>query len=98
MTPRDFTYWLQGFAEIHKRAPTADEWQVITDHLQLVFDKQTPDRSPTKTEDKSPFDFDEILKQPGQIPGKPFDPFHPYEVTCSDDVFCTTEKACYRMG
>jgi len=110
MTPRDFTYWLQGFAEIHGRAPTADEWRVITDHLQLVFSKETPDRGTSpKDEIKGPFDidFDKILKreqdrrdnQPGQIPGNPFSP---YEVTCSvspPDVFCsTTEKACYRMG
>jgi len=42
MEPRDFTYWLQGFAELNPEPPTADQWQVIKDHLALVFKKETP--------------------------------------------------------
>lgn len=43
MTPENFAYWLQGFAEIaDKKAPNDKEWQIIKDHLQLVFDKKTP--------------------------------------------------------
>lgn len=42
MTSRDFVYWLQGFAEINSEdmdgsAPTAKQWQVIKNHLNLVF-------------------------------------------------------------
>ena len=42
MTAENFTYWLQGFAEINKQAPTEEQWKIIKDHLQLVFKKETP--------------------------------------------------------
>lgn len=44
MTPEQFCYWLQGFAEIHQMQPTGQEWVIIMDHLAKVFDKQTPSR------------------------------------------------------
>ena len=46
MTPENFTYWIQGFFEISD-AKKLDETQVqiIKDHLDLVFNKVTPDRS-----------------------------------------------------
>jgi hypothetical protein len=46
MTAEQFTYWLQGFMEV-ANPTTLDETQtqIIKDHLALVFDKQTPDRS-----------------------------------------------------
>lgn len=44
MTPEQFAYWLQGYAEISGKQPTESEWQVIKDHLQTVFNKVTPDR------------------------------------------------------
>jgi hypothetical protein len=51
MTPDQFTYWLQGFAEINQEAPTKEQWEVIKDHLQLVFKKETPVYNrPTKGE------------------------------------------------
>jgi hypothetical protein len=64
MTPENFTYWLQGFFEISD-AKKLDETQVqiIKDHLDLVFNKVTPDRSestlkefkwPTKEENSNP--------------------------------------------
>ena len=44
MTPENFVYWLQGYAEINGGTPpTAQAWQMICDHLKLVLDKQTPD-------------------------------------------------------
>lgn len=42
MTPEQFTYWLQGFAELTPDAPSAAQWQAIRDHLALVFEKKTP--------------------------------------------------------
>lgn len=42
MTPEQFAYWLQGFAEIHNSTPNTQEWQVIKDHLATVFKKVTP--------------------------------------------------------
>ena len=48
MTPRDFVYWLNGYlelgdAEISGIPPL--QVQMIQDHLKLVFQKETPDRS-----------------------------------------------------
>lgn len=42
MTPSDFAYWLQGFAELSDGAPSEEQWTQIRDHLNLVFDKVTP--------------------------------------------------------
>lgn len=47
MTPEQFAYWLQGFAEIHTEPPTVAQWQVIRDHLAALFVKVTPDRVPS---------------------------------------------------
>ncbi len=44
MTAEQFAYWLQGYSEIASEAPTAEQWQVIQDHLATVFDKVTPYR------------------------------------------------------
>lgn len=49
MTSRDLVYWLQGFAEIHGEPPTAEQWKVIKNHLNMVFvheiDPSMPDPS-----------------------------------------------------
>lgn len=46
MSPESFTYWLQGFVELTEtEAISEKQWLVIKDHLKLVFDKKTPDRS-----------------------------------------------------
>jgi hypothetical protein len=42
MTPEQFAYWLQGFAELQKKPPTVAQWQTIQDHLHTVFHKVTP--------------------------------------------------------
>jgi hypothetical protein len=44
MTTENFCYWLQGFAEVNRKAPTGEQWEIIKDHLSLVFNKVTPDR------------------------------------------------------
>lgn len=43
MTPENFVYFLQGFAEVHGECPTQEQWNNIKSHLKLVFDKRTPD-------------------------------------------------------
>lgn len=46
MTPERFCDWLQGFVEIQDSEYVTDkQWLVIKDHLKLVFDKKTPDRT-----------------------------------------------------
>lgn len=42
MTPEQFCYWMQGFAELGGTPPTPEQWKSMTDHLALVFDKKTP--------------------------------------------------------
>lgn len=46
MNEKEFCYWLQGYVEINGSVPSEKEWQIIKDHLQLVFNKVTPDRFP----------------------------------------------------
>jgi len=53
MTSRDFCFWLQGYFEIDSALDPditnglpAEKVRIIKDHLQLVFEKVTPDRNP----------------------------------------------------
>ena len=50
MTAEQFTYWLQGYLEIENpdNIPL-NQTQIIKDHLNLVFNKVTPDRETTPT-------------------------------------------------
>jgi hypothetical protein len=45
MTPEQFAYWLQGFAELQNvdKPPTEEQWRVIKAHLRQVFIKVTPE-------------------------------------------------------
>lgn len=84
MTAEQFTYWLQGFMEMGQ--PTelnANQVQIIKDHLKLVFDKQTPDRTQEPDIDW----FPSIDPKPGQThpytgPDWGWKP-NPYTVTCT---------------
>jgi hypothetical protein len=43
MTEQQFTYWLQGFAELSgDTPPTKAQWKSIREHLATVFVKVTP--------------------------------------------------------
>ncbi len=42
LAPESFAYWLQGFCELHKEAPTPEQWEIIKHHLELVFTKIHP--------------------------------------------------------
>lgn len=45
MTPEAFAYWLQGFLEVgNPESISRTQIQIIQDHLDLVFNKVTPDR------------------------------------------------------
>lgn len=55
MTPEQFAYWLQGFAELNQATPTERQWTVIQDHLAQVFNKQTPVRDPEQKPPKHNF-------------------------------------------
>ena len=44
MTTEQFAYWLQGFSEIHGAPPSAEQWEMIKEHLQTCFVKVTSDK------------------------------------------------------
>jgi len=63
MTPEQFIYWMQGFAELTETKTISEkQWTVIKDHLALVFDKQTPDRVALRPEDLTPEELREFQK------------------------------------
>jgi len=43
MTPEQFVYWLQGFAELdeYNSPPSKEQWKSIKEHLALTFNKVT---------------------------------------------------------
>jgi hypothetical protein len=46
MTPENFTYFLQGYFEISGATYLSEtQTQIVKDYLDLVFKKDTPDRS-----------------------------------------------------
>ena len=55
MEAMQFAYWLQGFAELNDKAPTAEQWKSIREHLQLVFTKVTPPLVQTNPFHSTPF-------------------------------------------
>ena len=43
MTPENFAYWLKGWVELQNPTEiTKEQLQIIQDHLNLVFRKETP--------------------------------------------------------
>lgn len=92
MTPERFCDWLQGFVELTETDSISDkQWLVIKDHLKLVFDKKTPDRSKEELEYISkvitpsspmPTDFKKLSDLIGKEVnwGPDFKP--PYMITC----------------
>ena len=50
MNEREFCYWLQGFFELGGQDVvdlSAEQVQIVKDHLALVFKKVTPDKKHT---------------------------------------------------
>jgi hypothetical protein len=59
MTPEQFAYWLQGYAELTPNTPpNTEQWKNIRERLATVFHKVTP-----------PLSVPSILGQPNQIGG-----------------------------
>jgi hypothetical protein len=55
MTPEQFCYWIQGFAELNgDTVPSKEQWQAVRDHLKTVFKKETPEL-PAILRDRDPF-------------------------------------------
>jgi hypothetical protein len=72
LTPENFCYWLNGFAELTPEPPTTEQWKSIKEHLALVFTKATP-KAPGN--DGAPSILDEIFKP---RPPKPDDSGAPF--------------------
>ena len=69
MNSESFTYWLQGFVELSDTDTISEkQWLMIKDHLKLVFDKKTPNRSPSYQEV-----VDALRPKPIDIVNKQFD-------------------------
>lgn len=41
MDSTQFCYWLQGYVELGGKPPTKEQWEVVKEHLGLVFNKVT---------------------------------------------------------
>ena len=79
MNSETFCFWLQGFIELSDTdggSPHISEkqWLMIKDHLKLVFDKKTPDRT----------DFGHLFDRPKPVDliGKQFDWVTAPVITC----------------
>jgi hypothetical protein len=77
MTPEQFAYWLNGFAELSPMPPSQEQWQSIREHLATVFKKVTPPvAGPVMTTPVKGTDWEEIFS-------KGISPFGP--VICRGD-------------
>lgn len=72
MTPEQFCYWLQGFAELHEAPPGCEQWQSIREHLATVFNKVTPQMP-------QPLTIKEQLDKLRKETPAPFNPFNPFD-------------------
>lgn len=93
MNESTFVYWLQGFVEIANTDTISEkQWQIIKDHLKLVFDKKTPDRNEIgidpieiKPNSTGPVNWKRVSDLIGKEVkfNEQYKP--PYEVTCKAD-------------
>jgi len=72
MTPEQFAYWMQGFAELNALPPSPEQWQSIREHLALVFEKKTPEFKPDPNKGIPP-QFREFRPSPGWDVGRAHD-------------------------
>lgn len=43
MKPESFVHYIRGFAETNSNPPTVEQWRVIANRLESVFEKRTPE-------------------------------------------------------
>lgn len=87
MDEKSFCMWLQGFVEMNPNAMiTHTQWEILKDHLKLVFKKETPYRG--NAPGISPvYGISPVHQQPIQAVPYPFDSAVPYfpdpmKITC----------------
>lgn len=74
MTPEEFCRWLKGYAELAGDGAvilTAVQWKIVKDHLNLVYNKVTPER---RYEPITLPNLDENTKTLPYYPHQPFVP------------------------
>ena len=100
MNYEQFAIWLHGFLEISNAEEiNKEQTQIIKDHLALLFEKKTPDRSKKKEEDslehfkklaeewekRHPKDIDYPKYPPfAPMPMPTYPGFDPHKIICSD--------------
>ena len=86
MNYEQFAIWLHGFLEISNvESIDQNQTQIIKDHLALLFEKKTPDRSEKNKSDVS----EELKEKYSEFHVPCFNPRHypvPPPVTCDVDL------------
>lgn len=80
MTPQDFAYWLKGFLELSNTTKLSEaQVAMISEHLDLVFDKRTSDREVLEENIKIKKELEELRNElaPEKMKGGIYLP--PYE-------------------
>jgi hypothetical protein len=75
MTPEQFCYWLQGFAELSPESPTPEQWKAIREHIATVFTKVTPPVAQQQTRSKK--DIEDSIRRIVDRDSKPADAWPP---------------------
>lgn len=74
MNAENFVYWLNGFVELTNRTmPSAEQWKMICDHLDLVMEKRTPKGKVDTNKDARPY-IPPVLEKPFCSPFPPEGP------------------------
>lgn len=69
MTPRDFVYWLQGFAELTTTPGlTPKQWTIVKQHLNLVMTNVTAETLPQTSVEFDNALFKQLEKDLAQTP------------------------------
>lgn len=69
-----FAYWLQGYVELHGGVPNGPQWNLIKEHLNLVFHKVTPELGELGQE-LLVEDSQQIVEKPQEVTRKESDDF-----------------------
>lgn len=91
MNAGEFAYWLQGAMELSpemlEKGMTPGQVQTIQDHLNLVFDKVTPDRFNKDVEINVPTLSDFRISNSGPSTGPP-----------GSQLFCSQVQECSNLS
>lgn len=113
MKPEAFITWISGYIDLTNKVPSGVQWDIIREHLQLVFVKITSDRSANENEDTNNNILEALKKIRDDIDKdiSPWNPDHeknpwrkegPYTpITFLDDkkiCMAIDDNACFCLG